>query len=114
MIAVDINAVGLIDWHATDEHWLGAREGGISASDVKTVLGFDTYKSPWELWAEKTGAYPTFQTTNRAIQLGRDLEPWLLQMAARELQQPVTATPYRLYAHAEHTWRMASPDGITP
>lgn len=106
-------AVGLIGWDATDEQWLAAREGGISASDVKTALGFDPHKTPWELWAEKTGAHPVLPITNRAIQLGRDLEPWLLQMAARDLRQPVTYTPYRLYAHPEHTWRLASPDGIT-
>lgn len=106
-------AVGLIGWDAAEEQWLAAREGGISASDVKTALGFDPHKTPWELWAEKTGAFPTFPITSRAIQLGRDLEPWLMQMAARELRQAVTPTPYRLYAHPEHTWRMASPDGIT-
>ncbi len=113
MIAAGTDSVGLIGWQATDEQWLAAREGGISASDVKTALGFDTYKTPWELWAEKTGAYPTYPVTSRAIALGRDLEPWLLQMAARDLGQPVTHTPYRLYAHPIHTWRMASPDGVT-
>lgn len=104
---------GLIDWNATDDQWLAAREGGISASDVKTALGFDQYKTPWELWAEKTGAHPVPPVSNAATKLGHDLEPWLLQMAARELRTPVTRTTYRLYAHPQHPWRMASPDGVT-
>ena len=111
--ALTTHPVGLIDWQATDDQWLTARRAGISASDVSTALGFNPYQTPWELWAEKTGARRPDTSSNHAAQLGHDLEPWLLDMTARELNLPVTRTEYRLYAHPEYPWRMASPDGIT-
>lgn len=35
--------------------WLKWREGGISASEASVVLNLSKYKTPWRLWAEKTG-----------------------------------------------------------
>lgn len=104
-------AAGIIGWNHTDSQWLAAREGGISASDVAVVLGFSPYQTPAELWAQKTGRPHPATEVNEAMQLGTDLEPWLLERSARVLG-PVTRTPWRLYAHPEHPWRMASPDGM--
>lgn len=105
------SATGIIGWEHTDEQWLAAREGGISASDVAVLLGFSPYQTPAQLWAQKTGRpFPPI-VVNEAMQLGLDLEPWLLERSARHLG-PVTRTPSRLYAHPEYPWRMASPDGM--
>lgn len=35
--------------------WLEWRAHGISASEVAVILGRSPYKTPWRLWAEKTG-----------------------------------------------------------
>ena len=35
--------------------WLEWRALGISASEVAVILGRSPYKTPWRLWAEKTG-----------------------------------------------------------
>ena len=35
--------------------WLKERTKGIGGSDVATVLGLNPYKTPLELWEEKTG-----------------------------------------------------------
>ena len=37
------------------EDWLKERTKGIGGSDVATVLGLNPYKTPLELWEEKTG-----------------------------------------------------------
>jgi putative phage-type endonuclease len=35
--------------------WLELRKHGIGASDIPVILGMSKYKTPYELWAEKTG-----------------------------------------------------------
>ncbi|HFC9341278.1 TPA: YqaJ viral recombinase family protein, partial [Enterococcus hirae] len=37
------------------QEWLEDRKKGIGGSDVATVLGLNKYKSPYQLWLEKTG-----------------------------------------------------------
>jgi len=38
--------------------WLELRRTGLGASDMAAVLGVSPYKTPYQLWAEKTGATP--------------------------------------------------------
>jgi putative phage-type endonuclease len=45
----------VIDLPQRTPAWLAWRAGGISASDVAILLGLSPYKTPWRLWAEKTG-----------------------------------------------------------
>lgn len=37
------------------EKWLAVRNTGIGGSDAGTILGMNPYKSPYQLWMEKTG-----------------------------------------------------------
>jgi len=37
------------------EQWLAVRRGGIGSSDAAAAIGLSPYKSPLELWLEKTG-----------------------------------------------------------
>lgn len=108
----DYRPVPVIGWDATRDEWLARRTVGISASDVGAVLGFSEYATPWEVWADKTGLRPSQVSADKeAIQLGHDLEEWLLNKAAERTGQPVRRTSHQLYAHPHHPWRMASPDG---
>lgn len=106
--------VPVLGWDADRPTWLAARTHGLGASDVAAVLGFSHYRSPWRVWAEKTGAYNTeaFDDAGEAAQLGTDLEPYLLKSAARLLGARVTQTSHQLYAHPDHPWHMCSPDGV--
>ncbi|TGY23723.1 endonuclease, partial [Enterococcus hirae] len=36
------------------QEWFEDRKRGIGGSDVATVLGLNKYKSPYQLWLEKT------------------------------------------------------------
>ena len=38
--------------------WLELRRQGLGASDMAAVMGVSPYKTPYQLWAEKTGATP--------------------------------------------------------
>lgn len=35
--------------------WLAFRTEGVGGSDMSTILGLNTYTTPYELWLEKTG-----------------------------------------------------------
>lgn len=55
--------------------WLAWREQGISASDAGAVLGLSPYKTPWRLWAEKSGLLrPEDLSSNPLVQRGIALE----------------------------------------
>ena len=37
------------------EEWLKERRKSLGGSDMGAVLGLNKYRSPWVVWAEKTG-----------------------------------------------------------
>ena len=64
-----------IDLIQRTPEWLTWRAQGISASDVAVVLGLSPYKTPWRLWAEKTGLLlPEDLSGNLFVQRGNALE----------------------------------------
>lgn len=113
MTAVLHQPVPIVGWEASRDQWLAARRRGLGASDVAAILGFSNWHSPWQVWAEKTGTWAPDDAPSEASDLGNDLEPWILQQAGERLGVTVGRSPHRLYAHPEHGWRMASPDGTT-
>lgn len=49
-------ALRLVDTKGLDrDAWLEVRKGGIGSSDAAAAVGLNPYKSPLELWMEKTG-----------------------------------------------------------
>lgn len=113
MTATLTGPVGVIGWDLDDDAWREARKQGLGGSDISAVLGFSTYRSPWAVWAEKTGVRSwQDDESSDAADLGTELEPWLLGKAARILGVPVRQTEFRTYAHPQHRWRTCSPDGV--
>lgn len=56
------------------EEWLDFRKSGIGGSDASVVCGINRYKSPVELWMEKTGRQP-HQEAGESAYWGTQLEP---------------------------------------
>lgn len=53
-------ALRLVDTRGLDrDQWLEVRKGGIGSSDAAAAVGLNPYKSPLELWLEKTGRADT-------------------------------------------------------
>ncbi len=63
--------------------WLELRRQGLGASDMAAVMGVSPYKTPYQLWAEKTGATPE-QKVGAAANRGVILED---AVARREVAQ---------------------------
>lgn len=58
------------------EDWLEERKHSLGGSDMGAVLGLNKYRSPYTVWAEKSGLLPE-QPDNEAMRQGRDLEDYV-------------------------------------
>lgn len=56
------------------EEWLLQRRTGIGGSDASVILGLNKYKTPFELWLEKTGQTDLEDTAGEAAYFGNALE----------------------------------------
>ena len=64
----------------TREQWLAQRRKSIGGSDTAAVMGISPYKSPYALWAEKTGKITPADISGReAVREGSDLEDYVAQ-----------------------------------
>ena len=66
-----------VEWRfGSDEEWREARKQGVGGSDVAAIMGISTYKSPLEVWLEKTGRAPSPDLSgNEKVEWGNRLEP---------------------------------------
>jgi putative phage-type endonuclease len=60
------------------EDWLIERRKSLGGSDMGAVLGLNPWRSPYAVWAEKTGRVTDDRETE-AMRIGRDLEPYVAQ-----------------------------------
>ncbi len=73
------NALRLVSTKGLErEDWLSVRKQGIGSSDASSAVGLNPYKSPLELWMEKTGRAEN-DVSNDAAYWGTTLEPIVAQ-----------------------------------
>lgn len=84
------------------------RRTGIGASEVPAVLGIDPYRSPLDVFLEKTGALPAFEG-NSFTEWGNRLEPVLAAAYADQIGE-VRLKASDTLTHREHSWALATPD----
>lgn len=59
----------------TDEEWREGRKDGIGASDIGAIMGLSKWKSPYEVWLEKTGrVVPEDISEKPVVKFGNDFE----------------------------------------
>ena len=91
------------------EEWLSWRNGGIGASDAPVILGQSPWKTPYQLYIEKTTGETSFQG-NQATNKGHRLESFARKAAEEELNMIFHP---KCYQHVEYSWMRASLDGIS-
>lgn len=69
-----------VDYVKDQSHWHALRGKGLGGSDAGIVMNVSNYKTPYQLWEEKTGAVKKEFITNEAIEKGNTLEPLILEM----------------------------------
>jgi len=91
--------------------WYKQRENAITASDVPTVLGENSYKKPWNLLVDKCNANPKPFIGNSATKWGTYYEDVAIEKYSEKYNKKVL--PFGLLIHPEYPWLGGSPDGIT-
>ena len=69
-----------VDYVKDTEQWHQLRGLGIGGSDAGIVMNVSSYKTPYELWEEKTGKVKREFITNEAIEKGNALEPIMFNL----------------------------------
>lgn len=92
-----------------DRHeWLNARKRGIGGSDASVILGFNKWKSPFQLYLEKAGEF-TEEIDNEFIYWGNVLE----DIVAKEFEKRTGKKVRRrnqMFVHPEHDFMIANID----
>lgn len=93
-----------------DEHveWLMSRKRGIGGSDASTILGFNKWKSPFELYVDKTSNHVE-QINNEAIHWGNILEDVVANEFARVTGKKVRKRN-QTFVHPKHKFMIANID----
>jgi len=107
-------ALRLVKTHALSrEDWLDVRRRGIGSSDAAAAVGLSPYKSPLQLWTEKTGtarfAEPDPQDDTSPLYWGTLLEPIVAAHYTRRTGRRVRRVNAVLQ-HPEHPWMLANLD----
>lgn len=89
------------DWH----EW---RKQGLGSSDAAVVMGVSPWRTPLQLWEEKTGKVAVDEKSNWAMQRGIDMEP--KARAQYELHSDIEMPP-ALVVNATFPFLRASLDG---
>lgn len=91
------------------EEWTKLRSTTIGGSDAAAILGLNPYKSPYALWAEKTGkVIPEDISQKEAVRLGTDLEEYVAKRFTEATGKKVRRENYTVfrddmpYAHANY------------
>lgn len=92
------------------EAWLQERRKGIGGSDAAALLGLNPYKTPYVLWADKTGRLPE-APDNEAMRQGRDLEDYVAQRFMEESGKKVRRKNSISYSK-QYPWALANIDRV--
>ena len=90
--------------------WLEYRKRGIGGSDASVVCGVSRYKSPMELWLDKTGQLPA-QEAGEAAYWGTQLEPFVRAEFTKRTGIEVQCVR-QLLQSGELPFMLASLDGV--
>lgn len=92
------------------EDWLMWRRKGIGGSDTSIVCGLNKYKSPVELWMDKSGMIDP-EEAGEAAYWGSILEPIVRNEFSKRTSLKVTIEKHILQ-HSKHPFMLANVDGI--
>jgi putative phage-type endonuclease len=92
------------------EDWLDWRKKGVGGSDASVVCGINKYKSPVELWLEKTNQLPDSEA-GEAAYWGTQLES-LVRTEFTKRTGIEVSTVHELLQSEDHPFMLANLDGI--
>lgn len=94
--------------HIDREKFLANRKKGIGGSDVAAILGFSPYKSPYQLWLDKTGRSEKSEQ-NESAHFGNLLEDVVAKEFSHRSGMKVQRVKQQLFLE-EHPWAIGNID----
>ncbi|WAU72412.1 YqaJ viral recombinase family nuclease [Acinetobacter sp. TR11] len=91
------------------DQFLAGRKKGIGGSDVAAILGFSPYKSPYQLWLDKTGRSERKESQNESAHFGNLLEDVVAKEFSRRSGMKVQRVTQQLFLE-EHPWALGNID----
>jgi len=96
--------------HMDRTEWLRARQQGLGGSDCGTIMGVNKWKSPFQLYLEKTGEYAE-EIDNEFIYWGNRLEDMVAEEFAKRTGKKVRRNNH-LLIHPEYDFMLANLDRV--
>jgi len=91
------------------QEWLQERTKGIGGSDASIILGLNKYKTPFELWLEKTGQSDLEDTAGEAAYFGNLLEEFVAKEFEKRSGKKVRRNNFMMQ-HPKHDFITANID----
>lgn len=91
------------------DQFLAGRKKGIGGSDVAAILGFSPYKSPYQLWLDKTCRSERKESQNESAHFGNLLEDVVAKEFSRRAGVKVQRVTQQLFLE-EHPWALGNID----
>lgn len=104
--------IAMPEYYLAKDHadWLEIRKKGLGGSDIGTALGFNPFKTPYQLWLEKTGQVEPEDISQKvAIQIGNELEDLVARMFTQETGLEVQRDN-KTHVHKEYPFLLANID----
>lgn len=92
------------------QQWLDMRKNSVGGSEIAAALGLSRWRSPFDVWAEKTGHVTKKDEPTDAMRFGTLLEPIIRKEFARRNGLEVCECPYIL-AHKDYKFMTCNLDG---
>lgn len=96
----------------SDEEWLDFRKSGVGGSDVAAIMGISSYRSPLEVWMEKTGRKDSDDLSGKeSVEWGNRLED-IIRVKFREEHPEFFVSEFKAsLVSRERPWAHANLDG---
>ena len=96
---------------ANNDDWLYQRTKGVGGSDVAAIMGFSPWKTPAQVWLEKTGRVEPEDISDRPyIQFGNLMEPLVGKWYAEQHPERTVRRVNAICKSIERPWAQASLD----
>ena len=97
----------------SNTEWLEKRRQGIGGSEIAVLLGVNPYKTPYQLWLDKTGRSPPVEE-NKYMITGRLMEPVIVELfrQATNLEILTETQENILHVHPQYSFALGTPDRI--
>lgn len=95
-----------------EQEWLELRRKGLGGSDVATAMGLSPWKSPMQLYLEKTGEIDPEPLTSEVVYWGTVLESVIADRFAELHPELTVEEPKQMLVHSDYPFMLANLDRV--